>query len=115
MKNLTPAKLIVMMMVAMGLLVALYVGKQLLAKEPPPPRTIGTRVVTMLVGDVEVGTVLTQEHIGMGPWPANEIRNDVLLNATTIVGRVELGVVHPQGPGHPETHGQLGRNSSPFF
>lgn len=33
----------------------------------------------------------------------------------TIVGRVELGVVHPQGPGHPETHGQLGRNSSPFF
>ena len=88
MKNLTPAKLIVMMMVAMGLLVALYVGKQLLAKEPPPPRTIGTRVVPMLVGDVEVGTVLTQEHIGMGPWPANEIRNDVLLNATTIVGRV---------------------------
>ena len=88
MKNLTPAKLIVMMMVAMGLLVALYVGKQLLADNTPPPRRIGTRTVPMLVGDVEAGTVLTQDHIGMGPWPANEIKGDVLLNATTIIGRV---------------------------
>jgi pilus assembly protein CpaB len=87
-KNLTPAKLIVMMMVAMGLLVTLYVGKTLLADKTPPPRRIGTRTVSMLVGDVEVGTVLTAHHIGMGPWPANEIKGDVLLGQTAIIGRV---------------------------
>jgi pilus assembly protein CpaB len=77
-----------MMMVAMGLLVTLYVGKQLLADKTPPPRRIGTRTVPMLVGDVEVGTVLTADHIGMGPWPANEIKGDVLLGQSAIVGRV---------------------------
>ena len=86
MKNLTPAKLIVMMMVAMGLLVALYVGKQLLAKEPP--RRIASRTVPMLVGDLEVGTVITEHHLGMGPWPANEIQGDVLLGQAAIIGRV---------------------------
>ena len=88
MKNLTPAKLIVMMMVAMGLLVALYVGKTLFAAKEPPPRQIGTRVVPMLVGDVEAGTVLTEYHLGQGPWPSNEIRGDVLLSPTAIIGRV---------------------------
>ncbi len=86
MKNLTPAKLIVMMMVAMGLLVALYVGKQLLAKEPP--RRIASRTVPMLVGDLEAGTVITEHHLGMGPWPANEIQGDVLLGQSAIIGRV---------------------------
>lgn len=86
MKNLTPAKLIVMMMVAMGLLVAMYVGKQLLAKEPP--RRIASRTVPMLVGDLEVGTVITEHHLGMGPWPANEIQGDVLLGQSAIIGRV---------------------------
>ena len=88
MKNLTPAKLIVMMMVAMGLLVALYVGKTLFAAKEPPPRQIGTRVVPMLVGDVEAGTVLTEYHLGQGPWPSNEIKGDVLLSPTAIIGRV---------------------------
>ena len=88
MKNLTPAKLIVMMMVAMGLLVALYVGKTLFAAKEPPARQIGTRVVPMLVGDVEAGTVLTEYHLGQGPWPSNEIRGDVLLSPTAIIGRV---------------------------
>ena len=88
MKNLTPAKLIVMMMVAMGLLVALYVGKTLFAAKEPPARQIGTRVVPMLVGDVEAGTVLTEYHLGQGPWPSNEIKGDVLLSPTAIIGRV---------------------------
>jgi len=87
-KNLTPAKLIVMMMVAMGLLVALYVGKTLFAAKEPPPRRNNTRIVPMLVGDVEVGTVLTQLHLGQGPWPGNEIKGDVLLSPTAIIGRV---------------------------
>jgi pilus assembly protein CpaB len=86
-KNLTPAKLIVMMMVAMGLLVALYIGKQLLAKEPPP-RRVPPRIVPMLVGDVEVGTVLSQDHLGQGPWPASEIKGDILLKPSAIIGRV---------------------------
>ena len=64
MKKLTPAKLIVMMMVAMGLLVALYIGKQLLAKEPP--RRVASRTVPMLVGDLDVGTVISEHHLGMG-------------------------------------------------
>lgn len=86
MKNLTPAKLIVMMMVAMGLLVAVYIGKTLLAKEPP--RRVASRTIPMLVGDVEAGTVLAEHHLGKGPWPANEIEGDVLLGESAIIGRV---------------------------
>lgn len=73
-------------MVAMGLLVAVYIGKQLLAKEPP--RRIASRTVPMLVGDLEVGTVITEHHLGKGPWPANEIQGDVLLGESAIIGRV---------------------------
>ena len=86
MKKLTPAKLIVMMMVAMGLLVALYIGKQLLAKEPP--RRVASRTVPMLVGDLDVGTVISEHHLGMGPWPGKDITGDVLLGRTAIIGRV---------------------------
>lgn len=86
MKNLTPAKLVVMIMVAMGLLVAVYIGKQLMAKEPPP-RT-ATRSVPLPVADLAPGTVIRDEHIGMGPWPIAEITGDTLLGRTAIVGRV---------------------------
>ena len=99
MKNLTPAKLIVMMMVAMGLLVALYVGKQLLAKEPPPRRT-ASRTVPMLVGDLDVGTVISDHHLGMGPWPANDITGDVLLGETAIMGRVVKRAMKAAEPIH---------------
>jgi pilus assembly protein CpaB len=85
-KKLTPAKLIVMMMVAMGLLVALYIGKQLLAKEPP--RRVASRAVPMLVGDLDVGTVISEHHLGMGPWLGKDITGDVLLGRTAIIGRV---------------------------
>ncbi|MDA1165115.1 MAG: Flp pilus assembly protein CpaB [Planctomycetota bacterium] len=87
MRNLTPAKLVVMMVVAMGLLVAVYVGKQLMAKEPP--RVVdNTRTVPMAIADLAPGTVIKDEHIGMGRWPANEIVGDILLDKASIVGRV---------------------------
>jgi pilus assembly protein CpaB len=84
----------------MGLLVTLYVGKTLLADKTPPPRRIGTRTVPMLVGDVEVGTVLTEHHIGMGPWPANDIKGDVLLGQATIIGRVVRKAMKAAEPIH---------------
>lgn len=98
MKNLTPAKLIVMMMVAMGLLVTVYIGKQLLAKEPP--RRIASRTIPMLVGDVEAGTVLSEHHLGKGPWPANEIEGDVLLGESAIIGRVVRKAMKAAEPIH---------------
>jgi len=85
-RNLTPAKLVVMIVMAMGLLIAVYIGKQLMAKEPPPQTA--TRTVPMPVADLAPGTIITDEHIGMGPWPADDIEGDVLLGRSAISGRV---------------------------
>jgi len=73
--------------VAMGGMIVLYVVKTLTAREVPPPVNT-TRVVPMLVGDLEPGTVITDKHLGRGPWPADEIRDDVLLSEGGIIGRV---------------------------
>ena len=87
MKSLTPAKLVMLVFVAMAMMIVFYVAKTMLAKEPPP-RRIGTRMIPMAVGDIEPGTMITQQHLGTGPWPANDLKDDALLSAGGIVGRV---------------------------
>ena len=87
MKSLTPAKLVMLVFVAMAMMIVFYVAKTMLAKEPPP-RRIGTRMIPMAVGDIEPGTMITQQHLGTGPWPANDLKDDALLSSGGIVGRV---------------------------
>ncbi len=109
MKNLTPAKLVMLVFVAMGGMIMLYVVKTLTAREVPPPVN-NTRVVPMLVGDLEPGTVITARHMGRGPWPANEIKDDVLLSEAGIEGRVVKVPMKAATPIHGNdlyAHGEL--------
>lgn len=109
MKNLTPAKLVMLVFVAMGGMIVLYVVKTLTAREVPPPVNT-TRVVPMLVGDLEPGTVITDRHLGRGPWPGNEIKDDVLLSEAGIIGRVVKVPMEAATPIHGNdlyAHGEL--------
>lgn len=109
MKNLTPAKLVMLVFVAMGGMIVLYVVKTLTAREIPPP-VASTRVVPMLVGDLEPGTVITDKHLGRGPWPAGDIKDDVLLSEGGIIGRVVKVPMEAATPIHGNdlyAHGEL--------
>ena len=109
MKNLTPAKLVMLVFVAMGGMIVLYVVKTLTAREVPPPVNT-TRIVPMLVGDLEPGTVITDKHLGRGPWPSSDIKDDVLLSEGGIIGRVVKVPMEAATPIHGNSlyaHGEL--------
>src|SRR5688572_20704762 len=76
-----------MMFGVIGLLVAAYVAKSLLAVEEPAP-VVATRNVPMPVADIQPGTLITETHVGQGPMLVSELRSDMLLNNRVIVGRV---------------------------
>ena len=109
MKNLTPAKLVMLVFVAMAGMIVLYVVKTLTAREIPP-RVDTTRVIPMLVGDLEPGTVITDRHLGRGPWPGEDIKDDVLLSEGGIIGRVVKVPMEAATPIHGNdlyAHGEL--------
>lgn len=87
MKNLTPAKMVMFVFVAIGLLITFYLVKTLTAKEPPRQR-VTTRNVPLSLTDLEPGTVISEGHVGMGPAPSNEVVGDVLLQVNGLIGRV---------------------------
>lgn len=86
MKNLTPAKVTMLMFVAVGGLVVAYVAKTVLARAKPPE--IPNRMVPMPVAELQPGTIVTAEHLGRGPFPENRLERDMLLSNAGIVGRV---------------------------
>lgn len=109
MRNLTPAKLVMLVFVALGLIIVAYVAKTLTAREAPPPR-VTTRIVPMLTGDVLPGTVITAKMLGKGPWPAEDIKDDVLLSDTGIIDRVARMPMKAAEPIHGRAlyqHGEL--------
>lgn len=87
MKNLTPAKMVMFLFVAIALLIGGFVVKKLMATEEPVTR-IGTQLVPLPTGDLSAGTVITENHIGLGKWVSDELDGDVLLSASVIIGRV---------------------------
>lgn len=87
MKRLTPATLTLIMFGVVGLLVAAYIAKSLLAVEKKEP-VIATRNLPMPVADIQPGTLITETHVGQGPMRVSELRSDMLLNNRVIVGRV---------------------------
>lgn len=108
MKNLTPAKLVMLVFVAMGLMIVLYVVKTLTAKEPPPPAR-QARLIPMATSDLAPGTVITDKHIGTGPW-IDKVEDDVLLSDGGIIGRVVKNKVNAAEPIHGNDlygHGEL--------
>lgn len=87
MKRLTPALLTLIMFGVVGLLVAAYVAKSLFAKEVKRP-VVSTRTIPMPNSDIEPGTMITENNLGMGYIKVNELERDMLLSNRVIVGRV---------------------------
>lgn len=104
-------KSIVHFFFGVGLLCTLYVGKYVFAvqtEQPPPPRRITSRVIPMAVTTLKPGMVIRADDIGAGPWPANEIRGDVLLADKYIVGRVVKNEIEAATPIHSTSLNRLG-------
>ena len=76
----------IMFLVVGGLIVA-YVAKGLFAKTEPKPVTT-TRNVPMAIADLPPGTLIREEHLGMGPVQTSQLRPDMLLQNRVVVGRI---------------------------
>ena len=87
MKRLTPAALTMLMLVVVGLLVAGYVAKTLLARdEAPPEDPIVT--IPMALADLEPGTVITEGHIALGRMRDSQMTPETIRSDRVVVGRV---------------------------
>jgi len=86
-RRLSPAFLTVAMLGVVGLLVVMYIGKKLLAREAPAP--VDNRIsVPMALADLEPGTRVTEAHLATGPADRSKIGRDVVLTSRVLVGRV---------------------------
>ncbi len=85
--KLTPAKVTMLMLLAVTGLIGIYVVRGLFAveKKVERPRRV---TIPMATGNLSPGTKITREHIGMGPWPEAELKEDMLRSERVIVGRV---------------------------
>lgn len=80
-----------------GVLVAAYVVKNALARtEGPPPIT--SRNIPMAIADIAAGTVVTENHLGQGPYPSDKLERDMLLVNRVIVGRVAKDAIKAAQP-----------------
>jgi len=91
--------------------IARIVGEHLsearvLQEEPGRPIAKGDRIawlaevrqIPLTLTPLEAGTVILQDHIGMGPWPVSEIHGNTQLSASGFIGRVvrnRIDVVQP--------------------
>ena len=87
MRSLTPAKVSMIMFLVVGGLIVAYVAKGLLAKPEVKP-VVATRNVPMAIADLPAGTLIREEHLGMGPVQTGQLRPDMLLQTRVVIGRV---------------------------
>lgn len=87
MRRITPASLSLLMFLAVGGLVAAYVGKNLLATDEAPQK-VEITTIPMALSDIEPGTSITEAHVGNGRIPADKVEPDMILNQRVVVGRV---------------------------
>ncbi len=87
MKRLTPASLTFGVMAIMGLLVAAYVARTLLAREVKETAPVTRNMPTPVV-DILPGTVITEKHLGLAPTLVSTLTADMLASNTIIIGRV---------------------------
>jgi len=85
-KSISPATLTLVMLLAVGGLIAAYVAKKVFAREdgPPPPSVSN---VPMAVSDLPVGKLITEGDIAMGPLRNDKRERDMILNKDLIIGR----------------------------
>lgn len=96
--NLTPAKVTMMMLMAVGGLIGLYVIKGLFAVEKkvdPRPRSV---TIPLAAGYLAPGTKITDTHIGLGPFPERELKEDHLRSSRVIIGRIVKEAIKPGEP-----------------
>jgi pilus assembly protein CpaB len=96
--KLTPAKVTMMMLVAVGGLIGLYVIKGLFAVEKkvePRPRIVSIPLATAYLAP---GTKISDTHVGMGPYPERELKGDMLRSTRVVVGRVVKEAIKPGEP-----------------
>ena len=97
MKRLTPAALTMIMFGVIGLLVVAYIGKSLLAIEDKQA-AVTSRNIPMAIADIEPGTVITENHLGQGPFPVDRLDRDTLLVNRVVVGRVAKEAIKAAQP-----------------
>lgn len=96
--KLTPAKVTMMMLMAVGGLIGLYVIKGLFAVEKradPRPRSV---TIPLAAGHLAPGTKITETHIGLGPFPERELKEDHLRSSRVIIGRIVKEAIKPGDP-----------------
>lgn len=87
------------MLGVVGLLIVAYVAKNLLAveaKAPPPADDL----LPMAVADIAPGTLLTEAHLGRGPYPKSRLEPDMLRTSRVIVGRYSRVALRSNQPIH---------------
>ncbi|MCA9079521.1 MAG: Flp pilus assembly protein CpaB [Planctomycetaceae bacterium] len=86
MRRLSPALLTMLMLGAIGLLVAMYFGKKILfAKAEVPQERIEN--IPMALTDLAPGTLITEGHIATGRARASVLTRDIIRSNRVVVGR----------------------------
>ena len=96
--KLTPAKVTMLMLVSVGGLIGLYVIKGLFAVEAKPPQRPRSVNIPLTAGFLAVGTKISDVHIGLGPYPERELKEDHLRANRVIVGRIVKKAIEPGNP-----------------
>lgn len=97
MRRLSPALLTMGMLGVVGLLVAAYVGKRLLAREEGPPQDPIVNV-PMALTDLTPGTRITEAHVAMGRSKESKVTRDVVRTSRVLVGRVVKNAITAAQP-----------------
>jgi len=98
-KRLTPASLTLFMFLIVGGLVAAYVAKGLLAVDRREPQIV-TKLIPTPVGDIQPGTLITEQHLGQTPIVVSALAQDMLQSTRVIVGRVSKEALPAGTPIH---------------
>lgn len=96
--KLTPAKVTMLMLVAVGGLIGLYVIKGLFAVEKKPAPRLRSATIPLATAYLAPGTKITDVHVGMGPFPERELKEDHLRSTRVVVGRVVKKAIEPGSP-----------------
>ncbi len=95
--KLTPAKVTMLMLVTVGALIGMYVIKGLFAVEKKVARP-STVTIPLATAYLAPGTKISDTHVGLGPFPARELKEDHLRSMRVTVGRVVKKAIQPGSP-----------------
>ncbi len=98
-KRLTPALTTGIMLGIVGLLTAAYLVKHLPSHASPPAALVDD-LIPMAIADISPGTLVTESHLGHGPYPKDRLDPDVLRTSRVIAGRYTRETIRSNQPIH---------------